>query len=98
MATAAAAIVARAQRDVVSHFMQSNAVNAEAAVSWKPDRHIQRRMLARLVRRRVIVETASDTYYLDLPAYDRWRRSRRKRVAVLMGGVVAIGALFAALA
>jgi hypothetical protein len=46
----------------------------------------------------VIVETAQDTYYLDLPAYDRWRRSRRKRVAVLMGGVVAIGALFAALA
>jgi hypothetical protein len=98
MATAAAAIVARAQRDVVSHFMQCNAVNAEAAVSWEPDRHIQRRMLARLVGRRVIVETSPGTYFLDLPSYDRWRRSRRKRVAALMGGVVALGALFAALA
>lgn len=98
MATAAAAIVAKAQRDVASHFMQRNAVSAEAAVSWEPDRRIQRRMLGRLVRRGVIVETAPDTYYLDLPTYDSWRRSRRKRAAVLMGGAVAIGALFAALA
>lgn len=98
MATAAAAIVAKARRDVVSHFMQHNAVSAGQALRWIPDRHIQRRMLARLVRRGVIVETADDSYYLDLPAYDEWARSRRRRTAVALGSVVAIGALLAALA
>jgi hypothetical protein len=48
-------------------------------------------MLARLVRRGVIVETAPDRYYIDIPAYDRWRRGLRRRVALLMGGVVLAG-------
>jgi hypothetical protein len=98
MATAAAAVVAKARRDVISHFMERNAVSAAGAVKWVPDRRIKQRMLARLVRRGVIVETAQDTYYLDVPAYDRWRRALRKRAALLMGGVAAIGAIFAALA
>jgi hypothetical protein len=98
MATAAAAVVAKARRDVISHFMERNAVSAAGAVRWVPDRHIKRRMLARLVRRGVIVETAEDTYYLDVPAYDRWRRGMRKRAALLMGGVAAIGAILAAFA
>ena len=97
MATAAAAIVAKARREVVSHFMQRNAVSAGQAVQWIPDRRIQRRMLDRLVRRGVIVETAEDTYYLDLPAYDEWARSRRRRTALALGTVALIGGLLAAL-
>jgi hypothetical protein len=98
MATAAAAVVAKARRDVISHFMQLNAVNRDAAVRWLPDRRIQRRALARFVRQDVIVETSEETYYLDLPAYDRWRRSARKRMAIALAGVAAIGAALAALA
>jgi hypothetical protein len=98
MATAAAAVVARARRDVISHFMQVNAVSPGAAVRWVPDRHIQRRALARFVRQDVIVETAKDTYYLDVPGYDRWRRSARKRMAIALAGIAAIGAAMAALA
>jgi hypothetical protein len=98
MATAAAAIVARARRDVVSHFMQHNAVNSGAAVSWVPERRIQRRMLARFVRRGVIIETAPGTYYLDPPAYDDWHRSVRKRAAVAVLAVAAIGVAAAVLA
>src|SRR5215210_2489665 len=97
MATGAAAVVAKAPRDVISHFMQCNAVSPAAAVRWIPERRIQRRMLARLVRRGVLVETSPETYYLDLPAYDRWKRSVRRRVALLLSGVVAIGAVAAAL-
>ena len=97
MATGAAAVVAKARRDVISHFMQCNAVSPAAAVRWIPERRIQRRMLARLVRRGVLVETSPETYYLDLPAYDRWKRSVRRRVALLLSGVVAIGAVAAAL-
>jgi hypothetical protein len=95
MATAAVAV---ARRKVLSHLMQNNAVRADTAVRWIPDRRLQRRMLARMVRRRVIVETADDTYYLDLPEYDRWRRSVRRRAAIAIGSVIAIGAAAALLA
>ena len=88
MATAAVAV---AMRKVTSHLMANNAVSPENAVPFVPDRHLQRRMLARLVRRGVIVETAPDRYYLDVPAYDRWRRGLRRRIAMLMGGVLLAG-------
>lgn len=97
MATAAA-VVARARRHVASHFMQRNAVNGDAAVSWVPDRRIQRRMLARFVNRGVIVETAPDTYYLDLAAYDDWQRSVRKRAGLAVVAVALVGAAAALMA
>jgi hypothetical protein len=71
--------------------MSNNAVSAESAVTFIPDRHLQRRMLARLVRRCVIVETGPDRYYLDVPAYDRWRRGLRRRVALILGGAMLAG-------
>jgi CTP-dependent riboflavin kinase len=98
MATAAAAVVAKARREVISHLMQNNAVSASSAVRWIPDRRLQRRVLERLVRRGVIVETADDTYYLDVPEYDRWRRSVRLWVTGAVGTVLAIGAAAALLA
>jgi hypothetical protein len=90
MATAAAAVGA-AMRRVTSHLMSNNAVSGESAVYYVPDRGIQRRMLARLVRRGVIVETAPDTYYLDVPAYDAWRRGLRRRIALIFGGALLAG-------
>ena len=87
----ASAAVAVAMRRVTSHLMSNNAVSPETAVSFTPDRHLQRRMLARLVRRGVIIETAPQRYYLDVPAYDRWRRGLRRRVALIVGGVVLAG-------
>lgn len=90
MATAAAAVGA-AMRRVTSHLMSNNAVGAESAVYFVPDRRLQRRVLGRLIRRGVIVETAPDTYYLDVPAYDEWRRGLRRRVALILGGVMLAG-------
>lgn len=90
MATAAAA-VGVAMRRVTSHLMSNNAVSAESAVYFIPDRRLQRRVLARLIRRGVIVETAPDTYYLDVPAYDRWRRGLRRRIALVFGGAILAG-------
>jgi hypothetical protein len=98
MATAAGAVLAKARRDVVSHLMQSNAVSAGTAVRWIPDRLLQRRILARFVRRGIVVETAEDTYYLDLPAYDSWTRTRRRRAAVAIASVAAIAAALATFA
>ena len=88
MATAAVAV---AIRRVVSHLMSNNAVSPESAVHYVPDRHLQRRMLARLIRRGVIVETGADRYFIDIPAYDRWRRGLRRRVAIIFGGALLAG-------
>ena len=98
MATAAAAVVAKARRDVISHFMQSRAVNAGSASRWVPDRGVQRRVLARLVRQGVLVEISADTYFLDLPAYDDRKRTLRRRIALLAGSAATIAALLGAFA
>ena len=90
MATAAVAV---AIRSVISHLMSNDAVRSESAVHYVPERHLQRKLLARLVRRGVIVETGPDRYYLDMPAYDRWRRRLRRRMALLMGGVGLVAVL-----
>ena len=45
MASAAAAVVAKARRDVISHFMQANAVSRDSAATWVPNRPLQQRML-----------------------------------------------------
>lgn len=93
MATTAAVVVAKARGDVLSHFMQAQAVDPGSAVRWVPERGIQRRQLGRLVRQGVLVETAADTHYLDLPAYDDWKRTRRRRIGLLAGAGAAIAAL-----
>jgi hypothetical protein len=71
--------------------MSENAVSPQSAVTYVPDRPLQRRMLRRLIRREVIVETGPDRYYLDIPAYDRWRRGLRRRVALIFGGALLAG-------
>jgi len=48
MATTAAAVMAKARRDVVSHFMAANAVSAESAVAYEPGRRIRQRQFERL--------------------------------------------------
>lgn len=87
----ASAAVAVALRRVTSHLMSANAVSPELAVTFVPDRPIQRRMLARLVRRGVVIETGPDRYYLDVPAYDEWRRGLRRRIALILGGAMLAG-------
>jgi hypothetical protein len=90
MATAAAAVGA-AMRRVTSHLMSNNAVGPESSVYFVPERRLQRRVLGRLIRRGVVVETAPDTYYLDVPAYDEWRRGLRRRIALIFGGALLAG-------
>ena len=97
MATAAAAVAA-ARRRVISHFMQRNSVAPASAVQWVPERRLQRRQLDRLVRTGVLIETGRDTYYLDIPAYDRWRGRVRHRIAFLLLGLAAVCAAVAAIA
>lgn len=93
MATAAAAVVAKARRDVLSHFMQAKAVDRDSASCWVPERRIQRRVLARMVRQGILVEAGHDSYFVDLPAYDNWKRSVRRRIAVGVGSAAVLAAI-----
>jgi len=98
MATAAAAVVAKARRTVISHFMAANAVSPETAVPFSSDRRIERRIFDRFVAAKVVVPTPDDRYYLDVPAWDAYSKSRRRRVGMLLGGLaVAAGAAVALL-
>ena len=88
MATAAVAV---AMRKVTSHLMSNNAVSAEGAVPNVPGPASPAPHARAAGAARVIVETAPDRYFIDIPAYDRWRRRLRRRVALLLGGVVLAG-------
>ena len=95
MATTAAAVMAKARRDVVSHFMSANAVSAESAVSYEPGRHIRQRQFERMCDAGVLRAAGDDRYWIDAPRYDEWSRSRRRRVGVAVGAVALIGAVIA---
>ena len=97
MATAAAAVVAKARRDVISHFMSRDAVSAEKAVPYQPDRRIRRRMFERFRDAGVLKPGTRGGYYLDVPAWDEYARKRRKRAGALIGGSVVLAAALAAI-
>ncbi|MGN6817977.1 MAG: hypothetical protein ACTHJR_04835 [Sphingomonas sp.] len=97
-AGAAAGAVARARRRLVSHFMTQNAVSADSAIAYAPSRGIERRLLERLIEKGVLHVGKAGTYWLDIPAYDEWTKSRRRRAGLAVGAAVAIGAALGFLA
>jgi len=76
---------------LVSHFMTQNAVVADKAISYVPSRGIERRLLERLIEQGVVHVGKAGTYWLDIPAFDNWTRSRRRRAGLAVGAAVAIG-------
>ena len=95
MATAAAAIMVKARRDVASHFMSRNAVSPQSAVPFEPARRVQRRMFDRMVDAGVLVRSSTGRWYMDVAAYDESNRKRRARAGLLVGGMVAVAGLAA---
>lgn len=86
---AAGAARARAQREVVSHFMSSNAVGPDKAVPFTASRRLEQKCFDRFRDLGVIQPGANGGYYIDIPAYDAYERRQRRMVAViLLVGVV----------
>lgn len=85
MATAAAAVIARARRDIQHEFFSQDAVRAERAIAFDPRGHAQRRVFERWQRAGIIHETRAGYYWLDVIAYDvdLRRRHGRLRIALL---------------
>ncbi len=90
--------MARARRRLISHFMAENAVTADKAITYVPHRGIERRLLEKLIEKRVLHVGKAGTYWLDIPAYDAWNKSRRRRAGMAVGAAVAIGAALGFLA
>ncbi|HWK36640.1 hypothetical protein [Sphingomonas sp.] len=100
MATTVAAVVAKARRDVMSHFFSRNAVTPASAVPYTPERRLSARLFAQLQDAGVLLPGAKGRgYYVDVAAWDSYSRKRRRRAGIAAAGAVAaIGALVALLA
>jgi len=90
MATAAAAVIARARRDIQHEFFSQDAVRAERAIAFEPHRHAQRRVFERWQRAGVIQEARPGHYWLDVTAYDVDLRRRHGRLRIALLAIIAL--------
>ena len=88
-AAGAGAAVARARRRVVSHFLSRNAVSADQAVGFTPQRRLEARQFERMRSAGVLKPGRNGTFYADVPALDAWQNTRRKRAGMIIAGVLA---------
>ncbi len=95
MASAAAALAARARREIQHQFFAADAVRPDRAIAFAPANHFEERQFTRLRDRDIVREEMSGRYWLDLPAYDTYLRERHAR---LRGALLTVVVLLAALA
>jgi hypothetical protein len=96
MATAAAAAVAKARRDIQHHFFSHDAVRPDRAVAFEANRRIEERQFERMRSRGIIREARPGLYWLDVVAYDidlrqRFTRVRWVLLVMVIGLAVALG-------
>jgi hypothetical protein len=96
MATAVAAAVAKARRDIQHHFFSHDAVRPDRAVAFEPNRRIEERQFERMRSRGIIREAKPGLYWLDVVAYDidlrqRFTRVRWLLLIMVLGLAIALG-------
>ena len=90
MATAAAALIARARREIQHHFFAADAVRPDRAVAFDPGSGIERRQFERMRAADIIREDSPGLYWLDVVAYDVALRRRHQFQRNLLLAVIAI--------
>ncbi|OYQ28267.1 hypothetical protein CHU93_09125 [Sandarakinorhabdus cyanobacteriorum] len=93
MATAAAAVVAKARRDIQHHFFAADAVRPDRAVPFAPAGGIESRQFEAMRARGIILAEGSDRYWLDVVAYDADLQQRYRRVRIILWVAVAAVAI-----
>ena len=76
MATAAAAIVARARREVRDAFRENDAFSPERAIDFQPRTSVQSRYLEQLIAEGVVHEEGPGRYWFDLPAHEAMQKQQ----------------------
>ncbi len=82
-----------AERRIVEHFLELDAVSAADAVHYDPQRPGLRRAFDRLKGSDVIRSAGRDRWYLDEDKWDKRRGFRRSRVAGAIVIAAAVGVL-----
>ena len=98
MATAAAAIVAQANREIQHHFFSADAVRADRAVPFEPSGKLEARQFAKMLERGTIRREDADRYWIDIVAYDIDVRQRHRRIRLalmILSIVLALGLIAA---
>jgi len=90
MATAAAAAVAKARRDIQHHFFSHDAVRPDRAISFEAHRMIEDRQFERMRSRGIIREAKPGLYWLDAVAYDIDLRKRHAMVRTVLLVIVLV--------
>lgn len=88
MATAAAAVVAKAKREIQHHFFSADAVRPDRAVPFTPSRAIEARQFAQMLDRGIVRQEGADRYWIDIVAYDADRQRRFHRVRTVLIALV----------
>ncbi|MES2327623.1 MAG: hypothetical protein V4499_09875 [Pseudomonadota bacterium] len=97
MASAAAALVARARREIQHRFFEADAVRPDRAISFEPSNGFERRIFDRYLRRGIVRQGMGGQYWMDVAAYDvdLRRRHRILRNALLTLILVLVVAMLA---
>ena len=90
MATAAAALIARARREIQHHFFAADAVRPDRAIAYEPGTGIESRQFARMRARGIVREEQPGQYWIDVVAYDVDLRERHRRVRILLLALIAL--------
>ena len=93
-ATAIAAAVARAQRDIREHFESAGAFDPDSAVSYDPPDRMHERQFELLVGRGVLRPEGSGRYWIDREA-ERIEQERRRSAGIAVLKIVLIVAALA---
>ena len=89
MATAAAALAARARREIQHHFFCADAVRPDRALPFEPANGFERRQFERMRAHHIVHEEKPGRYWLDVVAYDVALRARHRRVRILLLAIIA---------
>lgn len=94
MATAAAALAARARRHIQHSFFAADAVRPDRSIPFRPANRFEERQFARLHAAGAIHEEQPGHYWIDLPAYDQLLHQRFERLRnLLLVFVLALAAI-----
>ena len=84
---------ARQERELVEHLRQCQAFSAATATALRPQARIGQAILGELVRRRAVLQTEADLFWLDERAYAAICSSRQRfaTTSVLIILAVSVG-------
>jgi hypothetical protein len=90
MASAAAALVARARREIQHRFFEADAVRPDRTINFEPANGFERRIFDRYLRSGIVHQGSGGQYWMDVAAYDVDLRRRHRIVRNMLLAVILI--------